>query len=53
MNAMGHMQSKLCLKSVTLTLHGTHCVHTSMNLRKMKFISSIYIILGMSSINYN
>ena len=24
--------------------HGTHCVHTSMNLRKMKFISYIYIL---------
>ena len=27
-----------------LTLHGTRCVHTSMNLRKMKFISYIYTL---------
>ena len=33
MNAMGQVQS---------TLHGTRCVHTSMNLRKIKFISYIY-----------
>ena len=25
--------------SDALTLHGTRCIHTSMNLRKMKFIS--------------
>ena len=31
----------------TLTLLVTHCVHTSMNVIKMKFIASIYIILGM------
>ena len=29
----------------TLTLHGTRCVHTSMNLRKMKFISYIYTLI--------
>ena len=27
-----------------LTLHGTCCVHTSMNLRKKKFISYIYTL---------
>ena len=27
-----------------LTLLGTHCVHTSMNVRKMKFISYIYTL---------
>ena len=42
MNAMGHVQSKWHPKCVTLTLHGTPCVLTSMNLRKMKFISYIY-----------
>ena len=29
---------------VTVTLHGTRCVHTSMNLIKMKFISYIYTL---------
>ena len=29
-------------QSMTLTLHGTHCAHTSMNDRKMKFITYIY-----------
>ena len=38
-------------KSVMLTLHVTYCVHTSMNVRKMKFISYIYIILGIISIS--
>ena len=28
---MGHVQSKWRPKGVSLTLHGTHCVHTSMN----------------------
>ena len=42
MNATGQVQSKGCQKGVTLTLHGTNCVHTSMILRKMKFISYIY-----------
>ena len=51
MNAMGQVQSNSGI--VTLILQGTHCVHTSMNLGKMKFISYIYIILGMFSINYN
>ena len=36
---------------VTLILHVTHCIHTSMNVRKMKFISYIYIILETISIN--
>ena len=31
MNAMGHMQSKWHPKGVTLTLHGTHCFHTSIH----------------------
>ena len=44
MNAMGYVQSKWRPKGVTLTLHGTHCDHTSMILRKMKLISYIYII---------
>ena len=37
MNAMGLVQSKL-------TLHRTHCVHTSINNRKMKFNSCIYTL---------
>ena len=44
MNAMGHVQSKWHTKGVMLTLHGTHCIHTSMNRRKMKFISYIYTL---------
>ena len=44
MNAMGHVQSKWRPLGVTLTLHGTRCVHTSMNLRQMKFISYIYTL---------
>ena len=43
MNAVDRVQST----GVTLTLLRTHCVHTSMNVRKMKSISYIYIILGM------
>ena len=42
MNATGPVQSS----SVTLTLHGTRCVHISMNLRKMKFISYIYTLFS-------
>ena len=30
---------------VTLTSHRTHCSHTSMNVREMKFISNIYTLL--------
>ena len=41
---MGLLQSKWHPKGITLTLHGTHCVHTSMNVRKMKFISCIYTL---------
>ena len=44
MNATGHMQSKWRPKGVMLTLHGTRYVHTSMNVRKMKFISYIYTL---------
>ena len=39
MNATGHVQSP---SGFMLTLHRTRCVHTSMNLRKMKFISFVY-----------
>ena len=31
MNALGHVQSN---SAITLTLQGTHCFHSSMNLRK-------------------
>ena len=44
MNAMGHMQNKWQPKGMTLTLHVTHCIHTSMKVRKMKYIFYIYII---------
>ena len=44
MNATDHVQSKWCPKGFTLTLHGTRCVHTSINLRKIKFISYIYTL---------
>ena len=40
MNALAHVQSN---SAITLTLHGTHCSHSSMNLRKKLksfFISS-------------
>ena len=37
-------QSKWPPKGVTLTLHGSSCVHTSMNLRKMKFIPDLHFI---------
>ena len=43
-NATGHMQSKWRPKGIKLTSHGTSCVHTSINLRKMKFISYIYTV---------
>ena len=35
------MQLFACKVGVTFTLHGTHCFHTSMNVRKMKFIPYI------------
>ena len=38
-----HMQSKWCPNGVTLTLLATHCIHTSMNVRKMKFVSYMYL----------
>ena len=41
MNATGPVQSS----GVTLTLHGNRCVHISMNLRKIKFISDIYTLI--------
>ena len=41
MNATGPVQSS----GVTLTLHGTRCVHISMNIRKIKFISDIYTLI--------
>ena len=44
MNATGHVQNKWHPKGATLTLHGTPCVLTSMNLRKIKFISYIYTL---------
>ena len=44
MNTTDHMQSKWCQKGVTLSLHGTRCFHTFVNLRKMKFISYIYTL---------
>ena len=40
----GHVQSKWRPKGITLTLLGTRCVLTSMNLRKIKFISYIYTL---------
>ena len=51
MNAMGPVQSSRDSRGVRLILHGTHFVHTSMTLRNMKFISYIYIILGIISIS--
>ena len=36
-----------------LTLHTIHCVHTSLNVRKMNFLSYVYIIFGMVSIGYS
>ena len=48
MNATGHVQSKWRPKGVMLTLHMTRCVHTLMNLRKMKFISYIYTLFSLS-----
>ena len=41
MNAVGHVQNKW---RVTLTLHWTNRVHTSVNARKMKFISYMYTL---------
>ena len=46
MNAMGHVQSKRRPKSftgITLTLHVTHRVHTSINLRKNE-IHLLYLL---------
>ena len=44
MNAVGPVQIKCLPKGVMLTLLVTHCVLTSMNVRKMKFISYIYTL---------
>ena len=45
MNATtGHAQSKWLPKDVTLRLHGSRSVHTSMNIRKMKCIPYIYTL---------
>ena len=52
MNAMDLVQSKCRPLGVTLTLHGTHCIHTSVNDRKGKFISYIYTLLYIVSDNY-
>ena len=45
MNAMGLVQN-----SVTLTLHGTHCVHTMTLLRKTKFI--LYLHFVFTSVSF-
>ena len=42
--AKAPMLTKWHPKGFTLTLHETHCVHTSKNVRKMKFISYIYTL---------
>ena len=52
MNPRGHVQKKWRPKGVTFTLHGTRCVHTSMNFRKMKFISYIYTYLWNFDFNF-
>ena len=52
MNATGHVQSKWHPKCVTLTLHRTRCVHTSMHLRKMKIISYIYTLIYIVFVHY-
>ena len=44
MNAMGAVKA-----NVSLTLHSTYCVHTTMNVRKMKFISKIRAVTGLRS----
>ena len=48
----GHVQSKCHPKGVTLTLHGTYCVHTTVNLRKMKLISYIYTCFYIVFVHY-
>ena len=44
MNAMVLVQSKCRPKGVTLTLHWTYCVHTSMHVTKMKFITYVFTL---------
>ena len=55
-NREAHIQPRgslpVDLKGVTLTLHGTRCVHTSMNRRRMKFISYIYTFLYIIFVHY-
>ena len=46
MSAMGHVQRKWSPNNVTLILHGTRCVYTSMNVRKLKCIFYIYTLLA-------
>ena len=38
------MQSKYSLKGFTLTLQETRSIHDSMNIRKIEFITYIYIL---------
>ena len=48
---MGHMQSKCRPKGVMLTLHETHCVHSSMNV-KIKFISFLTLLFYIVLVHY-
>ena len=52
MNVIGHVQSKWRSKGVMLTMHGTRCVHTVMNLRKIEFISYTFTLFYIVSIHY-
>ena len=46
MNTMGLVQSKWCPKGVKLTLHGIHCIHTSMKVRKIHLIFTLCFYIG-------
>ena len=52
MNTMEYVQSKWRTKGATLTLHRTHCVHTSINVRKMKLIFYSYSLFYIAFVHY-
>ena len=52
MNTLGLLQSKWSPKGFMLTLQETRSIHDSINLPKIEFITYIYILYELSSINF-
>ena len=53
MNTSGLLQSKWSPKGFTLTLQETRSIHDPMKLPKIEFITYIYILYYLSSINFH